>query len=49
MYDIVTNILGLPVHVKLIGIRALGYPAEKPERFERIELDSLVHYENMIE
>lgn len=33
------------VHVKPIGILALGYPAEKPERFERIELNSLVHYE----
>ena len=43
--DKVTRVLGLPVHVKPIGIIALGYPAEKPERFERIELNSLVHYE----
>ena len=43
--DKVTKILGLPVHVKPIGIIALGYPAEKPERFERIELSNLVHYE----
>ena len=43
--DKVTKILGLPVHVKPIGIIALGYPAEKPERFERIELNNLVHYE----
>jgi hypothetical protein len=28
-----------------MGIIALGYPAEKPERFERIELNKLVHYE----
>ena len=41
----VSKILGLPVHVKPIGIIALGYPAEKPERFERIELRNLVHYE----
>ena len=41
----IVKILGLPVHVKPIGIIALGYPAEKPERFERIELDNLVHYE----
>jgi nitroreductase len=41
----IVKILGLPVHVKSIGIIALGYPAEKPERFERIELDNLVHYE----
>ncbi|MGH9975924.1 MAG: nitroreductase family protein [Nitrososphaeraceae archaeon] len=43
--DKVTKILRLPLHVKPIGIIALGYPAEKPERFERIELNSLVHYE----
>lgn len=43
--DRVARILGLPVHVKPIGIIALGYPAEKPERFERIELNNLVHYE----
>jgi len=36
---------GLPVHVRPIGIIALGYPAEKPKRFERIELNKLVHYE----
>jgi nitroreductase len=41
----VTKILRLPVHVKPIGIIALGYPAEKPERLERIELNYLVHYE----
>jgi nitroreductase len=41
----VTKILGLPVRVRPIGIIALGYPAEKPERFERIELNNLVHYE----
>ena len=43
--DKVTKILGLPVHVKPIGIIALGYPAEKPERFKRLELNNLVHYE----
>ena len=43
--DKVSKILGLPVQVKPIGIIALGYPAEKPERFERIELNNLVHYE----
>jgi nitroreductase len=41
----VSRILGLPVHVKPIGIIALGYPAEKPERFDRIELNNLIHYE----
>jgi nitroreductase len=43
--NMVTRILGLPVHVRPIGIIALGYPAEKPEGFERIELNNLVHYE----
>ena len=43
--DKVTKILGLPIHVKPIGIIALGYPAEKPEKFERIMLNKLVHYE----
>ena len=41
----VRKILRLPVQVKPIGIIALGYPAEKPERLERIELNNLVHYE----
>jgi nitroreductase len=43
--DKVTKILGLPSQVKPIGIIALGYPAEEPEKLERIELYSLVHYE----
>jgi len=43
--DKVTKILGLPVHFKPIGIIALGYPAEKPERFKRIELNSIVQKE----
>jgi nitroreductase len=41
----VKKILRLPVQVKPIGIIALGYSAEKPVRFERIELNNLVHYE----
>lgn len=41
----IVKILGLPVHVKPIGIIALEYPVERPERFERIELNNLVHYE----
>ena len=41
----VSRILGLPVHVKPIGIIALGYSAEKPEKFERIKLNDLIHYE----
>jgi hypothetical protein len=27
------------------GIITLEYPAEKPERFEKIKLNKLVHYE----
>ena len=41
----VSEILGLPEHVKPIGIIALGYPDEKPTRLERIQRDRLVHYE----
>ena len=41
----VRKILRLPVQVRPIGIIALGYPAERPENFERIELNNLVHYE----
>ena len=38
-FNRVAIILGLTVHVKPIAIIALGYPAEKPKRFERIELN----------
>ena len=41
----VRKILRISIQVRPIGIIALGYPAEKPERFERIELSNLVHYE----
>jgi hypothetical protein len=41
----VTKILGLAVHVKPVGIIILGYPAEKPERIERIDMNKLFHYE----
>jgi nitroreductase len=41
----VSEILGLPEHVRPIGIIALGYPSEKPARLERIQRDRLVHYE----
>jgi nitroreductase len=40
----VRKILRIPIQVRPIGIIALGYPAEKPERFERIELNDLIHY-----
>jgi nitroreductase len=41
----VSEILGLPKHVRPIGIIALGYSDEKPARLERIQRDRLIHYE----
>jgi nitroreductase len=41
----VSQILELPKDVKPIGIICLGYPAEKPEKLERIDVKALVHYE----
>src|ERR687887_2249356 len=41
----VSEILGLPKNVKPIGIICIGYPDEKPEKLERIDIDALVHYE----
>ena len=41
----VSEILGLPEHVRPIGIIALGYSDEKPTRLERIQKDRLIHYE----
>jgi nitroreductase len=41
----VSKILGLPEYVKPIGIITLGYPAESPEKFERIGISKLVYYD----
>src|SRR5919108_2372181 len=41
----VSEILELPKDVRPIGIICIGYPAEKPEKLERIDLKALVHYE----
>lgn len=41
----VSEILGLPEHVRPIGIIAIGYSDEKPARLERIQKDRLIHYE----
>ncbi len=41
----VSEILGLPKDVKPIGIICVGYPAERPGKFERINIKALVHYE----
>jgi nitroreductase len=40
----VSQILELPKDVRPIGI-IWGYPAEKPEKLERIDVKALVHYE----
>ena len=41
----VSEILELPEYVKPIGIIALGFPAEDPGKFNRIDISKLVHYE----
>jgi nitroreductase len=41
----VSEILELPDYVKPIGIIALGFPAEDPGKFKRIDISKLVHYE----
>ena len=41
----VSEILELPKDVKPIGIICVGYPAEKPEKLKRIDVEALVHYE----
>ncbi|MGH9986622.1 MAG: nitroreductase family protein [Nitrososphaeraceae archaeon] len=41
----VKKILRLPVQVKPLGIIALGYSAETPEKLGRIGLNNLIHYE----
>ena len=41
----VSGILKLPEHVKPIGIICIGYPAEEPDRIERIPLRKLVYYD----
>ena len=43
--DKVSEILELPTYVKPIGIIALGFPAEDPGKFNRIDIAKLVHYE----
>ena len=41
----VSTILELPKHVKPIGIICIGYPAEEPERIERIPLQKLIYHD----
>ena len=41
----VAEILELPKDVRPIGIICIGYPAEKPEKLDRINVKALVHNE----
>lgn len=41
----VSRILKLPKHVRPIGIIPVGYANEPSERFERMSLQEIVHYE----
>ncbi|MDW8000976.1 MAG: nitroreductase family protein, partial [Candidatus Nitrosocaldus sp.] len=41
--DEVSRILALPRHVRPIGIIPIGYPDERPPRYERLPLEQLVH------
>jgi nitroreductase len=43
--EAVSKILGLPDHVRPVGIINLGYPREKPAKLNRIPLEELVHNE----
>ena len=42
-----SEIFGMPKNVKPILIICIEYPDEKPEKFERINIDALVHYEKI--
>jgi len=44
----VSEILELPKDVRPIGIICIGYPAEKPEKLERMDVKALVHYERVV-
>ncbi|MEM5801943.1 MAG: nitroreductase family protein [Candidatus Aenigmatarchaeota archaeon] len=41
----VSRVLNLPKNVRPIFIIPIGYPAERPERLERIQLEKLIHRE----
>lgn len=43
--DKVSEILGLPEYVRPIGMIAIGYPNEEPEKLKRIQRSQLVHRE----
>jgi nitroreductase len=39
----VARVLGMPRHVRPIGIMPIGYSAEAPEQYDRIPLERIVH------
>lgn len=39
----VSRVLGLPKHVRPVGIIPVGYPGERPGRLRRLQLKGLVH------
>lgn len=41
--DQVSRVLGLPAHVRPIGIIPIGYPAEPAEKYRRLPLERIVH------
>ena len=43
--DLVAKILKLPKHVRPIGIIAVGYANEPPEKLERISLEEITYCE----
>jgi len=43
--DQVSQVLGLPDYVRPIGIIPIGYPAEGPQKYRRIPLERIVHYD----
>ncbi|MDQ7819629.1 MAG: nitroreductase family protein [Armatimonadota bacterium] len=43
--DAVRDVLGLPPHVLPVGLIPVGYPAERPPRYRRRPLESLVHHD----
>ncbi len=43
--DAVRAVLGLPPHVLPVGLIPVGYPAERPPRYRRRPLESVVHFD----
>jgi nitroreductase len=43
--ETVKSVLGIPEHIKVVAVTALGYPAETPGPKDRKTLSEIVHYE----